>query len=358
MKQRILGFDLARSYAIFGMFIVNFNFSFGSLTDSSPFGKFLNLFVGNSTSIFIILAGIGLALMIKNLEPSLEERKKLKSTIFKRSWFLFALGLLLYNWWPGDILHFYGGYMHIATFLLFIPKKYYLWIAVLVIVVYHILLFIIPVGTSWDFTTTQYLDFWTMKGFIRNTFYNGWNSIFPWFAYFAIGMWLGHLNWENREVKRKLFLISLSVFLISQCIRFYFKLNPTNEATMQYIFSEYMPPYLPYMLITSSFAIIVLSICMFISTRFNNNKILTFLANPGKMSLSLYIGHLTIGMFVLSQLTGQPYSGYWNTVKPSSPLYLFVYSVCFFTLSLILSWLWLKKFGIGPIEFLMRKISR
>ncbi len=33
MKTRIIGFDLARAYAIFGMFIVNFNTVFGSHTN-------------------------------------------------------------------------------------------------------------------------------------------------------------------------------------------------------------------------------------------------------------------------------------------------------------------------------------
>jgi len=64
MKQRIIGFDLATAYAIFGMFIVNFNFSFGSVinpTDAA--GHFLNIFTGNSTAIFIICAGMGVSLM-------------------------------------------------------------------------------------------------------------------------------------------------------------------------------------------------------------------------------------------------------------------------------------------------------
>ena len=29
-----------------------------------------------------------------------------------------GLGLLVYPWWTGDILHFYGGYMHLAAFFL------------------------------------------------------------------------------------------------------------------------------------------------------------------------------------------------------------------------------------------------
>lgn len=45
MQQRIIGFDLARAYAIFGMFIVNFNFCFGSFQVNSPLGRYLNLFI-------------------------------------------------------------------------------------------------------------------------------------------------------------------------------------------------------------------------------------------------------------------------------------------------------------------------
>lgn len=68
MQQRITGFDLARAYAIFGMFIVNFNFSFGSLmAPTGPLGRFLNLFTGNSTAIFIICAGMGVSLMTSTL---------------------------------------------------------------------------------------------------------------------------------------------------------------------------------------------------------------------------------------------------------------------------------------------------
>jgi uncharacterized membrane protein YeiB len=39
------------------------------------------------------------------------------------------LGVVFYLWWPADILHFYGGYMHIAVLFIFIPKKYLLYAA-------------------------------------------------------------------------------------------------------------------------------------------------------------------------------------------------------------------------------------
>ncbi len=206
MKDRIIGFDLARAYAIFGMFIVNFNFCFGNTFQTEePIGRFLNLFTGNSTSIFIILAGMGVSLMTRKSDYSKEEKAKYKSIILKRSWFLFFVGLLLFIWWSGDILHFYGGYMHLAALILFIPKRYYLWIALAIIVIYHILLWFIPVETSWDFTNYKYADFWTPIGFLRNTLYNGWNSIFPWFSFFLLGMWLGKLDWYNNNSKKRIY---------------------------------------------------------------------------------------------------------------------------------------------------------
>jgi uncharacterized protein len=207
MKQRIIGFDLARAYAILGMFIVNFNTVFGSYTDKSVLGQFLSLFSGNSSSTFVILAGMGIALMTNRSEYSLIEKSNLKKIIAKRSWFLFAIGLLLCIWWPADILHFYGGYMHLALLILFLPKKYYLWAAIAAIALFHILYLVIPYSTGWDFNTLTYLDFWTIKGFLRNTIYNGWNAIFPWAAYFFAGMWLGRLNWIDNKVLKKYFYL-------------------------------------------------------------------------------------------------------------------------------------------------------
>ena len=210
-KQRIIGFDLARAYAIFGMFVVNFNLTYGSFQDQSLLGKFVNLFTGNSTSIFIICAGMGVSLMTNGYQNySQQDKERFKPIILKRSWILFALGLLLYNWWTGDILHFYGGYMHIAAFILYIPKRFYLVGAFLAVLIFHLLLFIIPVDTSWDLTTFQYMDFWTIKGFLRNTFYNGWNSIFPWVAYFCSACGLAGFLGMNLEPDNAFSLLDLS----------------------------------------------------------------------------------------------------------------------------------------------------
>ncbi len=98
MQLRIPGFDLARAWAIFGMFIVNFQITFGNFTDPSLMSRFLNLFTGNSSASFVILAGMGVSLLTFRLETTVEEQKRLKRIVLNRSWFLFGLGLLLYPW--------------------------------------------------------------------------------------------------------------------------------------------------------------------------------------------------------------------------------------------------------------------
>lgn len=358
MEQRIVGFDLARAYAIFGMFIVNFNFSFGSImAPTKALGRFLNVFTGNSTAIFIICAGMGVSLMTNRNDYTNEEKSKIKSKVLKRSWFLFGIGLLLYNWWSGDILHYYGGYMHFAAFLLFVQKRYYLLVAIIAILIFHLLLFVIPINTGWDFTTYKYLDFWTPTGFLRNTFYNGWNSMFPWLCYFLVGMWLGRLNWRKKVTKQNIFIIGIIVFVVIQGLRFITKQGYFNPFWSNYIMAEYFPPYLPFIFVTMAFAFMIIPICMIIGENFSANKFVLALQKTGQMTLSHYVIHLTLGMLLLASLTNKHYTGLIEDEVPTSSINILLYSIAFYVFSILFSVIWSKKFKNGPLETLMRKIS-
>ena len=108
--------------------------------------------------------------------------------------------------------------------------------------VFHILLLFIPYETGWDFENLQYLDFWAVEGFLRNTFYNGWNPIFPWFAYFAVGLYLGRQDWTQNKPNVKCFNRTCVIHFI-EMIRFaspYLNLSPK---VMEFIHSDYIPPF-------------------------------------------------------------------------------------------------------------------
>jgi uncharacterized protein len=358
MKQRIIGFDLARAYAIFGMYIVNFNIVFGDYQSHSLAGQFLSLFSGNSSTVFVMLAGMGIALMSNRVNDyTIEDKSRLKSIVNKRAWFLFVIGLLLYVWWPADILHFYGGYMHIAALLLFVNKKYYIYAGVAAVVVFHSLLLFIPYETGWDFETLQYKDFWTIGGFLRNTIYNGWNPIFPWFAYFAVGMYLGRLDWTMPNTQKRMFVIGLLMYLATSALQLLVNVVPVGDGVKLYINADYLPPFLPFMLSTIGFGMVLISAFMYVSKFVGESKFANDLAKTGQMTLTHYISHLTIGMLLFALLADRQYSAQINEQPPLHPMIIFGFALGYFIVSFYFSKLWAKKFKNGPFESILRKIS-
>jgi uncharacterized membrane protein YeiB len=357
MKQRIIGFDLARAYAILGMYIVNFNIVFGSHQDQSILGQFLNLFNGNSSTIFVILAGMGLALMTNRPSYLPEEKQKLRAIVIKRSWFLFVMGLLLYQWWPADILHFYGGYMHFAAFWLFLPKKYYLYLALGVILIFHLLLGVIPYETGWNFETLIYQDFWTLQGFVRNTFYNGWNAIFPWLAFFLLGLYLGRLDWQNPLLRKNLLWIGLSVFLIVQILQGLAMQNYFSEELKFYITADYIPPFLVFMLGTSSISLVILVLCVYVGDKFATSNWIKLFTQTGQLTLTHYLSHLTIGMIIFAWLSGKTFEAKLNESATINPFFILLYAIAFYGLSIWFSHWYRQKSNNGPLETIMRKIS-
>ena len=96
---------------------------------------------------------------------------------------------------------------------------------------------------------------------------------------------------------------------------------------------------------------------MFIGDKFSANKFICLLVKTGQMTLSHYVIHLTIGMIILSKITNKKYTGLLSNDIPTEPVYIFIYALTFFIVSVLFSHFWSKKFRNGPIETLMRKIS-
>jgi len=357
MKQRIIGFDLARAYAIFGMYIVNFNMVFGHYNDQTFTGKFLSLFSGNSSTVFVILAGMGIALMTNRSEYSISEKVNLRNTILKRALFLFVGGLLLNFVWPADILHFYGCYMFLAAFFIFLNRKIFLWLATLSILVFHILIFIIPYETGWNLEKLQYNDFYTLNGFIRNTFYNGWNSIFPWIAYFLLGLFLGRLDWTQIKVQRKMFFTGLSLYLTINIIQIISQQISISTQLKEFINADYLPPFLPFILSTFGFGLMLISGFMYLGIKVGECKIAKTFAATGQMTLTHYVSHVTIGMILFSVFTGKNLSEDVSQMQATSPIYVLLFSIVYFVISYHFSRLWTIKHKNGPLETLMRKLS-
>ena len=208
IKDRILGFDFARGLAIIGMVFVNFMVVMTTGSDTFLY-NLVDMLSGKAAALFVVLAGVGMSLMYKSAMESgdSEKRRKVKVRLLKRAAFLFVLGLSY-----ADILHYYGVYIVIGVALLGASKRVLLSVSSLLVVGYSFLLLFFNYETGWDFTTLEYLDFFTVQGFFRNLFLNGFHPVIPWVAFLLVGIWVGRLDFHNLHTRRCIAIVTLDKF--------------------------------------------------------------------------------------------------------------------------------------------------
>lgn len=357
MKQRIIGIDVARALAIIGMIIVNFKMVFGQHGDSW-LQSFSSVLDGKAAATFVVLAGVGLAFMTNKAVKNNDERllKTSKLRIFKRALFLFVIGLSYIFIWPADILHFYGIYMLIALLFIFGKPTTILRLALLLIFIYPILMYVFTYDIGWDFTTYEYDGFWTLKGFIRNLFYNGFHPVIPWAAFMLVGLWFGRQNLNNNKFVKKALWMSLLVFITVKLISI-FSINILSNGDFeiaselsQILGTSPMPPLPIYMLSGCSIAIFVISTCILVSKRFEQNKIIIALTKTGQLALTFYVSHVVVGMGMIEELSSTAMGDF---TLEFSVAYALVFSLC----CIVFAIFWTKYKKAGPLEWLMRKLT-
>ena len=150
MKQRIIGFDIARAFAIFGMVIVNFKIAMNAEVGSEFLLVFASLFEGRASALFVVLAGIGITFLTNKAKESQDTKLifRGRKTLIKRGVLLIFIGLAYTRIWPADILHFYGFYFIIAAFAFNIKDRNLLIVAILIMALFPTLMIFIDYGLN------------------------------------------------------------------------------------------------------------------------------------------------------------------------------------------------------------------
>ncbi|WP_062055510.1 DUF418 domain-containing protein [Aquimarina longa] len=357
MKKRIIGIDVARAFAVIGMVIVNFKVVFGE-DGRSWVQSFANIFEGKSAATFVVLAGVGLALMtnsaIKNDDH--EKLKIIRNIIAKRALFLFIIGISYIAIWPADILHFYSVYMVIVILLLRRKENIFLTSGIVLILIYPILMMFWDYEIGWDFSTLDYQDFWTIKGFIKNLFFNGFHPVIPWAAFMLFGYWLGKQDLHNEKVVKKIFWISFFIFVLiqySSYLAISFLSEGDQETTkelVEVVGTDPMPPLPIYMFTGITIAFTIISACIWIARRYENTIIINGLNKTGQLALTFYVAHVIIGMGIVEILNPSKMGKY-------SIEFSVVYALVFSLFCILFAIIWRKYKKSGPLEWVMRKLT-
>ena len=357
MKKRIIGIDVARALAVVGMIIVNFKVVLGE-NGNNWVKAFADLFYGKAAATFVVLAGIGLALMTNSAIKN-EDKAKLKSArlrILKRALFLFIIGLS-YIWiWPADILHFYGVYMLLTVFLLHRSPRLILIATAGLIFVYPLLFLWLDYGAAWNFSTFEYADFWTVEGFFRNLFFNGFHPVIPWTAFMLFGLWYGRQNlYDDAFLKKSLWLSAGSFILIQiaslGAIQLFSGGDEAMAKSLDFIIGTGpMPPLPVYMLNGISISVAVIAACILIAKRWEGNKMIDILNKTGQLALTFYVAHVILGMGLVEDFGGAEFGAY-------SIEFSVGYALVFSLLCMLFAEIWLRYKKSGPLEWMMRKLT-
>jgi uncharacterized membrane protein YeiB len=357
MKQRIIGIDVARALAVIGMIIVNFKVVFGE--NGLPWVKaFASVFDGKAAATFVVLAGVGLALMtnsaIKNNDQA--KLKIARNRILKRASFLFIIGISYIAIWPADILHFYGVYMAIIILLLTSQQKTIIISAISLIVVFPILMTFLNYETGWNFDTLDYQGFWIFRGFMRNLFFNGFHPVIPWTAFMLFGYWFGKQDLHSDQFVKKTFWISIGTFISIQVLSF-ISISLLSEGNQEVakelteiIGTNPMPPLPIYMFNGTAIAFTITSACILIAKRFEHSFIIDALNKTGQLALTFYVAHVIIGMGIIETIDPSKMGEY--SVE-FSVIYALAFSLCCILFAVI----WRKYKKYGPLEWVMRKVT-
>jgi uncharacterized protein len=357
--NRIIGFDLARALALFGMIIVNFKLAMSASNGNAVLLNFAHLFEGRASALFVILAGVGVAFLTKKAKVSglSDDINKVRWLLIKRAILLIVIGLAYTPIWEADILHFYGFYFLFAAFLFTLNSKKLLLVAIGFVLGFPLLWVFFDYEYGWDLNSLSYSGFWKVDGMIRHILFNGFHPIFPWCGFLIFGLWLGRLDLSSSKVKRNLFAWSLGILIMTEAgfysLRIWVGDSDTigmSKDEINFLLSTAIIPPLPqYMFSAGSLAVLVLLACLQLTVATPRYRLIEWLSKTGQLTLTLYIAHVVIGMGVL-EAVGLLYN--------QSIIFSLLASLVFCVASVVFSVFWFKYFKVGPLEAILKKLSQ
>ena len=272
--------------------------------------------------------------------------------LLRRGAVLLLGGYLLNHAWPGTILFYYGAYFMLGAIFIMWKSRSIIFVALATALS----------GTAiatWEASrqksghSTSWLHPRSIDSFtdlILRIFVDYTHPVFPWLAFFCIGIVMGR-NLEMVKTKRRAILM-LCFALIVLCysvsaILDHFDLR-SNEIVYWLTSLHPFNRSLLYTVSTAAIAVIAFIVISQLAEKHQHKKLVVHLQRSGQLTLSLYLLHVLVFFIFVD----------WSHLISSSGLdtaLLFATGFWVFAIT-IASW-WQHHFGQGPIERLYRAIG-
>lgn len=325
------GYDVARAFAILGMVFVNYR----GRMESGDLGPawlvwFADRIEGRSAALFVMLAGVGIALRLGAKDVPREERliDWEQRALMKRAVALFLIGLLNLHMWDWDILHFYGVYLLIAVVFMRAHNR--------VLALGGIGFMIGGALLQSHFDYDYDADIFTAVGFVRDVFFNGLHPVFPWMVFVLLGIWLGRRDLSDPSIRKRVAIGGSVAFVVAETSAYVLDIGTWPR-----------PPTPFYVLSASGTALLVVVLCLELTRLHEENRWVLALVATGQLSFSIYIAHV-VAIVVPMQ----------HDLFIRAPLWAaMVYGSGMYVLFVAMAVWWRRRFRQGPIEGLFRQIT-
>jgi len=263
---------------------------------------------------------------------------------------LYFLGYFVQWIWPGTILFYYGAYFIIAAAVFAWSTKRLIALGGASI--------IIAAGLSW-WRASQLLDGnltnWlspspnSPRNLLIRTFVDYTHPVFPWIAFFIVGILLGRHIHRLPEIRLRLMFVAILIMLATHAANFLFtpssQISDRDFVLAKLLSTQPLNRGMLFSLGTLATAVVALCLVSFIVERAPRLALTQLLARAGRMTLSVYLLHVVFFNLLVHQL-------HW--VGDTGLDTALVLSLSFYVVALLLASGWNKHFGLGPAERVYR----
>ena len=266
--------------------------------------------------------------------------------ILKRAAVLFCLGMLNQLIFPADIIHYYALYFIVGVAFLNQSSGRLIMGSIGITLIGMVLFLVFDFDRGWNWETLEYTDFWSLTGFLRNSFFNGFHPIFPWASFLVIGLWIGRLQLSRNSVQMSLIVSGLIITVFTYVLETILIAN--SEWAEMFTFAP-IPPNPLYVLTATRSALFVLGCALWIAPKIESFELTQSILKAGRMSLTLYFAHILLGMGFMESMGWV--KGYL------SPTELIGYSTAFCIGCVAFAVIWMRKQTRGSFEWVLFKLA-
>ena len=325
-------------------------------TQPSVWERMFNPLTGPLTTrfaaTFVLIAGIGVSLFTQRVRASNNRAdiQHARIVLLRRGTLLYFLGYFVQWIWPGTILFYYGAYFIIAAAVFAWSTKRLIALGGASI--------IIAAGLSWwrasqllDGNNTRWLSLSpnSPRNLLIRTFVDYTHPVFPWIAFFIVGILLGRHIRRLTEIRLRLMFASILLMLATHAANFLFtpssQISDRNFVLAKLLSTQPLDRGMLFSLGTLATAVVALCLVSFMVERAPHLALTQLLARAGRMTLSVYLLHVVFFNLVVHRLHWVGGTGLDTAL---------VLSLLFYIVALLLASGWNKHFGLGPAERVYR----